>query len=83
MKFVGIWSGKGPYSAGSSTNYGWIDGQWIFYNDGTFFWTGSNSYGYTTTSIGKWHYNSENKLITDSEYNIAWKIIEVTEASWF
>lgn len=84
MKFVGIWSGKGPYSAGSSTNYGWIDGQWIFYNDGTFFWTGSNSYGYTTTSIGKWHYNSENKLlITDSEYNIAWEIIEVTEDSWY
>ena len=84
MKFVGVWYGKGPYSAGSKSTYGWINGTWTFYNDGTYSWIGYNSYGYETTDRGKWHYNAEKKLLlTDSSYSIVWEIIEQTEDTWY
>lgn len=85
LKFVGIWDGQGPYHASNTptSSYGLVNGKWIFNSDGTYYWKGTNSYGYETTDNGTWHYNSQNHmLITDSQYNIIWDVIEVTDDSW-
>jgi len=83
LKFVGGWDGMGPYQASGSSGFGLVDGCWTFYNDGTYTWLGSNSYGFTTELEGKWHYNAEKKmLITDSELGFNWTIEEVSGDMW-
>lgn len=83
LKFVGAWNGMGPYQASGGSSFGLVDGCWTFYNDGTYTWLGSNSYGFTTEIEGKWHYNAEKKmLITDSELGFNWTIEEVSAGIW-
>lgn len=83
LKFVGGWEGMGPYQASGTSSFGLVDGCWTFYNDGTYTWLGSNSYGFTTEMEGKWHYNAEKKmLITDSELGFNWTIEEVSGDMW-
>lgn len=83
LKFVGRWSGNGPYMASGVSSYGIVKGEWEFYNDGTYHWEGSNTFGYTYRERGKWHYNTEqNILITDGSCNLIWQIEETSDNAW-
>lgn len=85
LKLIGIWNGNGPYvvSGGSTNKYGLVNGTWELCNDGTYSWIGYNSFGYKYSETGKWHYNSENKmLITDGPCGIIWQIEEILDSSW-
>ena len=83
--FVGEWSGKGPYVASgtSSSKYGMVNGVWRFNNDGTYSWRGSNTYGYTYSERGGWHYNKEHRLlITDGSCELVWQIVDTLDGQW-
>lgn len=81
MKFVGKWYGPGPY--GSSSHYGLVDNYWYFYNDGTYYWRGQNSYGFEYVERGEWHYNADKKLlITNGGCNIVWEIEDFVDGQW-
>lgn len=85
LPFVGVWNGQGPYLASgvSYTKFGLVAGTWEFHNDSTYFWVGYNSFGYEYSEEGKWHYNSENKmLITDSPCGFIWQVEEIMANSW-
>jgi len=74
IQFVGIWQGVGPSGTGVK------DGIWKFNNDGTYHWLRTEK---GLSDQGKWHYNAESKLlITDSKYDITWKVMDVTNEEW-
>lgn len=85
LPFIGEWKGMGPYWASGtpSGSYGVVSGTWIFYNDGTYYWKGYNSYNYSYTERGKWHYNAENSLlITDGSCGLVWQIVDMSDGQW-
>lgn len=85
LNLVGSWYGYGPYvaSGGNASAYGLVNGIWEFYNDSTYSWIGSNSFGYKYSEKGKWHYSVKNEtLTTDSPCGINWKVEEVLESQW-
>lgn len=85
LPFIGEWKGMGPYHASGtpSGSYGVVSGTWIFYNDGTYYWEGYNSYDYSYTERGKWHYNAENSLlITDGSCGLVWQIVDMSDDQW-
>lgn len=85
IPFVGEWSGWGPYRASgtSASKYGLVKGIWKFYNDGTYYWSCTNSYGYPYTEKGSWHYIPESKLlVTDGSCGLSWEIEDISENQW-
>lgn len=85
LPFVGEWSGWGPYHASGtpSSSYGVVKGTWIFYNDGTYRWSGTNSYGYTYNEKGSWRYIPESKLlVTDGSCGLSWAVEEISNGQW-
>lgn len=77
-KFIGQWKGRGP---GYTTT-----GVWTFHGDGTYEWFVSNSWGYTKSSYGNWHYVADkNLLITETylgEQSWNWEIVDYNTTSW-
>ncbi len=80
--FIGCWEGSGPYCASESSQFSVVTGTWWFYNDGNYYWEGYHNW-FKYTETGKWHYNSEKKmLVTDGRAGYIWTIEEKIDNQW-